>query len=131
MSRQIPTRRKGAMKPTAAFMAITLAASLMACGPSKSSGSEYLGKWEGTWKSSGTYSCPLEISRNGESFLVTVEGEHGGTGAICEDFRGVFTLTPEGNLKGVSMETSLFFYDRQKDRVAFSSYGEVQYLKKR
>ena len=111
------------------FIGAALVAALVGCGPSKPSGSEFLGKWEAT--SMDKYVCPLVISRNGASFLITVEGEFGGSGAICEEYRGIFTLTPEGNLKGGPMGSTLFFFDQQKNQIAASYFGEVQYLKKR
>ena len=36
-----------------------------------------------------------------------------------------------GNLKGGPMDTTLFFFDKQKNQIAVSLRGNVQYLKKR
>ena len=133
MSRPIdPHQNKRALK-TKVFLGVALVAALVACGPSKPTGSEYLGKWEATWRGDvgGVYPCPLDISRNGTSLLITVEGEFGGTGSICSEYRGIFTLTPEGNLKGGPMERVLLSFDKEKNRVALSARGQVQYLKKR
>ena len=108
-----------------------LLAALVACGPAKPSGSEYLGKWEATIKggTDAVYACPLDIARNGESFGITIEDKTT-VGRICSPYEGVYTLTPEGNLKGGELERVLISFDKEKNQVAFS-YGGLQYLKKR
>ena len=130
-NRAAPLRRKVLLSPGG--LAVVLIAALVACGPSKPNGSEYLGSWEATWRTPGfesLYSCPLDISRNGESFLIKVEGEFS-NGTICSSYRGIFILTPEGNLRGGPMESVLLSFDREKNQVALSFRGNVQYLKKR
>jgi hypothetical protein len=72
--------------------------------------------------------CPLDISKNGESFVITLEGVR--KGDMCNQYEGIFTLTPEGNLKGGPMGSVQFSFDKATNRVALSSKG-LQYLKKR
>jgi hypothetical protein len=118
--------------PMRAASIVALAfASFVACGPSKPTGAEYLGKWEATWiytysTPSTSFQCPIDVSRNGTSFLITVEGAYANTG--CKEYGGLFTLTPEGNLQGNGL---LFSYDKATDRIALSAQGKVQFLKKR
>ncbi|MGA3262904.1 MAG: hypothetical protein ABSC47_02535 [Terracidiphilus sp.] len=108
----------------AAGLAVALAIALVACGPSKPTGAEYLGKWEAM--SIGTDACQIDISRNGESFIMTLDQS---MGSVCDKYEGIFTLTPEGNLKGGPMGQMILSYDKGKNRVALS-YNGVRYLKK-
>ncbi len=112
------------------LMVVALVASFVGCGPAKPTGAEYLGKWQANTKpeyaGANSYSCPLVISKNGASFLITGEGEFA-TGNICSEYRGIFVLTPEGNLKG----GLVYSFDKQTNRIAASINGNVQYLTKR
>lgn len=105
---------------------------LLGCSPGKPDGSDYLGRWDGATERGFTgarYQCPLVITRNGASFLVTVLEEHGGTDGICSPYRGIFTLTPEGNLKGgSSFDEVVFSHDKANNRMILSSDGRVQFL---
>lgn len=113
---------------TRLVIATIVIASFLACGPSKPTGEEYLGKWSATWsEGGGSYLCPLVIARNGNSFLITVEGEFA-NGNICSTCRGIFTLTPEGNLKGGPMDMVVLSYDKANDRIILSYGGQIQHL---
>jgi len=127
------------MKSHKVFFGAALAALLVACGPSKPTGSEYLGKWEAdSITYPGKYVCQLDIAKQGESFLITTTFDNNANddgGAICEGFRGMFTLSPEGNLKGYSqrmMSSVVIFLDKVNNRVGVSSSGgNPTYLRKR
>lgn len=109
------------------LIAIVLTAALFACGPSKPSGSEYLGKWDGATVDDpvlGTTKCPVVISRNGESFLVKVEDAH------CSAYQGIYTLTPEGNLKGGPMGTVVMSLDKSQNQIVLSAGGGLAYLRR-
>jgi hypothetical protein len=86
-----------------------------------------LGKWSAPMPGWNDDNCLLNISKNGTSFVIVAE-KHG-QGA-CSSYTGLYTLTPEGNLKGGPMDMVAFSYDKQSDRVMCSSNGVV-YLKKR
>src|SRR3954451_13731589 len=108
-------------------LAIALAAVLVGCGPSKPNGLDYLGKWTATETNMGyVFMCPLDISRNGASFVITVEGPE--QGDMCKVYQGIYTLTPEGNLTNGNVVLS---FDKEANRIAVSNVGPVQYLKKR
>jgi hypothetical protein len=109
-------------------LAVALAAVLAGCGLSKPNGSEYLGKWNATETGSLGFvvTCPLDISRNGASFLITVEGPE--QGDMCKVYQGIYTLTPEGNLTNGNV---VFSFDKEANRIAVSNVGPVQFLKKR
>jgi hypothetical protein len=89
----------------------------------QSKGSAYLGKWEGSVESltGREGACHLEISRVGESF--TIESKRQTIGN-CEAYVGIFTLTPEGNLKG----NIIIAYDKPKNRAIVSGLGKLRYL---
>ncbi|MGA2991348.1 MAG: hypothetical protein ABSD88_12800 [Candidatus Korobacteraceae bacterium] len=119
------------MRKFAMLGVVVLVAALVACGPSKPTGADYLGKWNATRNIDGSlYKCPLDISKNGESFLITVEGENSGN-SICKRYGGIFTLTPEGNLKGGPLGMALLSFDKEKNRVALNYGSDVQFLTKR
>jgi len=107
-----------------------LVAALGACGPSKPSGSDYLGNWSFTkacWTGSPS-NCGLNISKNGESFIIkTVVDE---CAQNCQAFQGIFTLTPEGNLKGGPMGMIVLTFDRTKSQIMASSGGDLEYWTK-
>lgn len=121
------------------ILLIVLISAVFGCGPSKPNGSEYLGKWDGATALGGAgipFECPLDITKNGESFLVSVEG-HGGSQSyeeaqhvVCGEYEGIYTLTPEGNLKGGPMGMRVMSFDREKNQVVLSGGGGLQYLRR-
>lgn len=126
MSESIPRRAS----VFCCIMAVALGASLVACGPSKPSGAEYLGKWEAiAWHMGGSTRCLMDISRNGASFLIQATG--GEYGWECRVYEGIFTLTPEGNLTGgTTFSMVVLSFDKETNRIAMSLNGRVQYLEK-
>ena len=112
---------------SAMWPAIVLVAILVSCG--KPSGSEYLGKWSGATTPSGC-PCLLEISRNGESFLLKVDDAQCASHGICAGGGGLFTLTPDGNLKGGRTGADLISFDKTSNQAVLSALGQLQYLKK-
>ena len=124
----IAPRSQVIMQATTVF-AIILTTTLLGCGPSKPTGSEYLGKWTATDENMGSvFSCPLDIAKNGESFVVTLEGPP--QGDMCKNYTGIYSLTPDGSLKGGAAGMVALSFDKASNRVALSLNG-VQYLQKR
>jgi hypothetical protein len=107
-----------------------LVAALAACGPSKPTGSEYLGNWSFTttcWSGSRS-TCGFDISKNGESFLIkTVVDE---CAQSCKPYQGIYTLTPEGNLKGGTLGMIVLSFDKAKGQIVSSGGGELKYWTK-
>ena len=105
---------------------------LVGCGPSKPSGSEYLGKWDITTKGGIglPVECRLNISQNGESFLISDATEDKSWHQVCGKYDGIYTMTPEGNLKGPAMGMPLMSFDKVKNQVIVSGGGELEYLRK-
>jgi hypothetical protein len=100
---------------------------LIGCRPSSPTGEQYLGKWNVQYDF-GEFargSCVLDITRVGESFLMTNECT-GGTGR--DVFAGVFTSTPEGNLRGGLNNGLTIVYDDATGRAIASGVGQIQYL---
>jgi hypothetical protein len=92
-------------------------------------GSVYLGKWSVSINRDNSgylHQCPVDISRSAATFIVQVDSND----ATCKELEGLYTLTPEGNLKGSPGGT--FSFDSTKSQVILSGYGVgLQYLKKR
>ena len=107
-----------------------LVAALVACGPSKPNGSDFLGNWGFTgscWTGSRS-NCGFNISKNGESFLIkTVLDQCAQT---CRPYQGIFTLTPEGNLKGGPMGMIVLSFDKAKSQIVASAGGDLVYWTK-
>jgi hypothetical protein len=113
------------------FCAVGLAvltAGLVACGPSKPTGSNYLGKWEGTGRNAmfgRDVSCHFDISTVGQSFLIKGEGPVLGD---CAEYGGIFILTPEGNLRrGNGLGELVISFDKDKNQAIVSAGGELKY----
>ena len=91
-----------------AGLSVAIATVLVACGPSKPTGAEYLGKWAITTHiETYSFGCVLEISKTGESFLtrnVTKDRSHA---PLCDRYEGIYTLSPEGNLVAGGKQMSL------------------------
>jgi len=123
-----PTSKR-ALVPTMVLLAVVLLAALVARGQSKPTGSDYLGKWEGTIDSltGGDGPCHLEISSLGVSFVMKSVRQTIGN---CVHYEGVFTLTPEGNLKGGQMGELLISFDKAKNQAVVSGMGKLRYLTK-
>src|SRR5665213_1180694 len=111
-------------------VSVALAAALVACGPAKPTGSDYLGKWEGTIETlaGGEGQCHLDISKVGESFVIKNERQ---TIANCALYEGITTLTPEGNLhRGSGLGEMVVSFDKNKDQAIVSAGGKLRYLTK-
>ena len=112
----------------AATMALLLIIAT-SCGKSRPSSSNYLGKWEGTVESlTGSEGrCHLDISTVGESLVIKSERQRIGN---CVAYEGVWTLTPEGNLKGGPMGSMLISYDKKATQAVVSGLGGLRYLRR-
>jgi len=99
------------------------------CGQSRPTPSNYLGKWEGTVEAlTGSEGrCHLDISPVGQSFVIKSERQQIGN---CAAYEGVWTLTPEGNLKGGPMGSMLISYDKTKSQAVVSGLGQLRYLRR-
>ena len=114
----------------AVALSVILAAALVACGPSKPNGSDYLGKWEGTIPAltGNEGPCHLDISKVGESFVIKSERQTIGN---CVFYEGIYTLTPEGNLRyGSSAGEVIISFDPSKNQAVVSLGGVIRYLTK-
>src|SRR5207253_885169 len=114
-----------------------LIAEFVACGNSKSR--VFLGKWEGTGTTmagagnlGGMYQtsckCQLDISSNGESFIIKNDTPR--SQCDCQRYEGIYTLTPEGNLKGGPLGMTTMSFDSAAHRIAVSGGGGLEYLSK-
>ena len=106
---------------------------LVACAPARPNGSEFVGKWGGLRAQGGTdamYDCPLDIARNGASFLLKIDSTDSTTTVVCRVYEGIYTLTPEGNLKGGPLGMVSLSFDKAKRQVVLSANG-LHYLSKR
>lgn len=114
---------------TADLSWVGLMAALVACGSSKPTGSQYLGKWEGSIESitGSDGRCHQGITKLNESFLIKSERQTNGN---CANYGGIFTLTPEGNLKGGPMDMIVISFDQTKNVAVVSMGGELHYLTK-
>jgi hypothetical protein len=123
MPRIDATTAKHALVLTTVIVAFVLLAALVGCGQSKPTGSEFLGKWEVTIMEGP---CHLDISRLGENFVIKSERQITGN---CEAFEGVYTLTPEGNLKkGGDLMTVLISFDKTNNRAVVSGLDRLRYM---
>ena len=123
-------RANRALLQTKVLLAVVLIAGLAACGQSKPSGTEYLGNWSLTttcWTGSES-KCVFDISRNGESFVIKKVADE--CAQQCQGHEGIFTLTPEGNLKGGQLGMMVLSFDKAKSQIVFSGGGKMQYLSK-
>jgi hypothetical protein len=100
-----------------AIFGIALAAILAGC---QAGGTEYLGQWKVA--ESGWCSCVIDITKNGDSFLV----KSATGGAQCDVCRvgGIFTLTPEHNLTSSGMVIS---FDKEKKQIILTLGGNRMY----
>jgi hypothetical protein len=110
-------------------LAVVVLTVLVACGRSKPSGSDYLGNWGGTVESitGDEGPCHLSISSVGQSFVIKSERQTIGN---CAAYEGIWTLTPEGNLKGGPMGSMLISYDNTTKQAVVSGLGKLRYLTK-
>jgi hypothetical protein len=111
------------------LIAVSLATATVACGPAKPTVSAYLGKWNTTANSSfdgSLMSCSVEISKVGDSFVAKATG-----GDRCDYYAGIYTLTPEGNLKkSGGFPNVVIAYDKEKNQ-PLADYGDKpRYLTK-
>ena len=110
----------------ALYIALT---ALVGCGPSKPTGSAYLGKWVGTGRDNldgNRVACQFDVSTVGQSFLIKGEGP-----GNCSVFGGIFILTPEGNLsRGSGLGELVISYDKDKNQAIVSAGGDVEYWTK-
>ena len=103
------------------FLSIVLIIGFFSCGVSKEKGSEFIGKWDGA-RGDGC-KCLLDISKNGESFIV----KNVNNCRDCGTYEGILTLTPEGNLSGTMGLVTLSF-DKTSKQIILSVGGNLQYL---
>jgi hypothetical protein len=114
----------------AVALTVVLGAVLVACGPSKPTGSDYLGKWEGTIEAltGSDGPCHLDISKVGESFVIKSERQTIGN---CVFYEGIAILTPEGNLRrGNGLGEMVVSFDKNKNQAVVSGSGKLRYLTK-
>ena len=114
-------------------LAIIFAATIISCGPPKPTGSEYLGKWKINFFMEGySHACTINVAMVNKSFLFTNEWPKDKPALLshdqhCEIFEGLFTLTPEGNLKKGDILISKV---EGKNQAVVSGLGKVAYLRK-
>jgi hypothetical protein len=113
-------------RPVAALL-FSIIACLIACGPTAPKAGDYLGKWEGTVEAltGNEGQCHLDISAVGQSFVVKSERQRIGN---CVAYEGIWTLTPEGNLKGGPLGSMLISYDKPTRRAVVSGLGQLRFL---
>ena len=106
-----------------------IVALLATCGQSRPSSSDYVGKWEGTVESltGSDGHCYLDISPLSQSLVIKSVRQRVGN---CAAYEGVWTLTPEGNLKGGPLGNILIAYDKKSGRAAVSGFGRLRYLRR-
>ena len=112
--------------PLGAFL-LTIITFTFACGPAAPKGDDYLGKWEGTVESliGNEGQCHLDVSAVGQSYVIKSERQRVGN---CSAYEGIWTLTPEGNLKGGPLGNMLISYDKKTGRAVVSGLGQLRYL---
>jgi hypothetical protein len=116
------------MKRVVLIGAIQIAAALcctalVAC---ESTGSQLVGKWDGTGPDS--FHCVLDISKNGDSVAIKTENFTPGGSGRCDQYAGLFKITKEGNLER-GAEGVVLSFDKSKSQL--SSYrGEWYYFTK-
>jgi len=112
------------------FLAI-LFGMLVACGPSKPTGADYVGQWRGV--SPGIAGCRIYVSAANDGYLVNVRSSSGTTlyfGNNCLAYEGPYTMTPEGTLKGGQSGKELMSVDREHNRALISNaFIEVSMVK--
>ena len=115
---------------TKVLVAFILMSALLGCGQFKSNGSIYLGKWHENKNdfNGQPYTCLMDISRNGESFIVK-EAIAGAPLGSCF-YSGIYTLTPEGNLKGGPMGVVSLSFDKNKNQIIISGGESLSYYDK-
>jgi hypothetical protein len=106
-----------------AIFGVALVATLTACEPAKPTGNEYLGRWN---VSKEFCSCALNITKNGNSFLVT-NGASSGSCDLCRT-SGILTLSPEGNL--VENGRVVVSFDKTKNQIIMQDGSGMNYLSK-
>jgi hypothetical protein len=95
-----------------------------ACGPS---GSQLVGKWDGTGPES--FHCILDIAKNGDNFSINTENFTPGGSGRCDHFSGNYTMTKEGNLvRGA--ESVVLSFDKSKNKFSNYDFGEWLYFTK-
>jgi hypothetical protein len=124
---QAPVRQRVRLTPKffVAELLLSIIASALSCGPAAPKGDDYLGKWEGNAESLIGNECHLDISAVGQSYVVKSERQRIGN---CAVYEGIWTLTPEGNLKGGPLGNILISYDKKTSKAVVSGLGQLRYL---
>ena len=118
------------MRGVTGLLVLVLFATLTACGQSKPSGSDYLAKWRGNTQQLSC-ECLLNISRNGESFVIRDEPHPNKCYNQCTVYEGIYVLTPEGNLQGGMLGRISVSVDKGSNRLLFSGGpGGLEYMAK-
>jgi hypothetical protein len=107
------------------IFAVAFVAILTACEPAKPSGNEYVGRWN---VSKQFCHCVLNITKNGNSFLV--ESSVSSSQASCDLCRtsGILTLSPEGNL--VNNGFVVMSFDKTKNQIVMQDGSGMNYISK-
>jgi len=110
-----------------AALLVSIIALAFACGPTAPKGDDYLGKWRGAAESliGNEGQCHLDVSAVGQSYVIKSERQRIGN---CAAYEGIWTLTPEGNLKGGPLGNILISYDRTTRKAIVSGLGQLRYL---
>ena len=122
--------RRFVVLSTAALAIVLTIIAMSGCGLSKPNGSEYLGTWDGAVPTNWTGSactCPIEISKVGENFVVKSQNAC----AVCTENDGIYTVTPEGSLKGGPGGASVILFDKAKNQTVLSFSGKLWPVTKR
>jgi len=125
---QAPVRKRVHLATLRATgLLLSIIAFVFSCGPTAPKGDDYLGKWEGTVESliGNDGQCHLDISAVGQSYVIKSERQRIGN---CAAYEGIWTLTPEGNLKGGPLGNMLISYDKKTARAVVSGLGPLRYL---
>lgn len=105
---------------------VALLVAYAAAAQSKPSASAYLGKWGTIESRTGSVDCQVDVSRVGQSFAIKNESQAIGN---CLAYEGIWTYTPEGNLRKEGMGQALVIaYDESTGRALVSGLGAIRYL---
>lgn len=115
------------LNPAVAVLLLSILGVSFACGPAAPKGDDYLGKWEGTIEAltGSEGQCHLDVSPVGQSYAIKSERQRIGN---CSAYEGIWTLTPEGNLKGGPLGSMLISYDKTTGKAVVSGLGQLRYL---
>jgi hypothetical protein len=123
-----PNPRGGTMfkEPIRTRLLVILVAQALVSVSCGGAGNEYVGTWDGARGQMGCL-CPLTISKNGASFVIEPDETNCNS---CDHYRGIWTLSGEGNLSGMGGFITMSF-DKAKKQIVLPGDRGMQYLTKR